>query len=61
MPLTTNILIAIEIFSSKSIKPIIATTVCTRVKRSEIASTGMPTQRAVINTVTNNGTEIIIA
>lgn len=51
--LTTNILFAIEIPSSKSIKLIIATIVCTRVKKSDTASTGIPTSRAVTNTVTN--------
>ena len=53
VPLTTNILFAIRLSSSKSIKLTIATTVCTRVKKSDTASTGKPAARAVTNTVTN--------
>lgn len=53
VPLTTNILFTIEKPSSKSIIPTNANNVCTRVKKSETASAGIPTARAVTNTVTN--------
>ena len=54
VPLTTNMLFAIERPSLKSTKLIIATTVCIRVKKSDTASAGNPAPRAVANTVTNN-------
>ena len=60
VPLTTNILFAIEKPSSKSIIPVIATNVCIRVKKSETASTGIPTKRAVTDTITNKTSNSIL-